>query len=343
MLTNNSYIPFTVQTTRGIIPVNELNIGDKVYEYGTSNLLEVTAVLNPTFESVFTIYYTDGRITKNQLTDLILNGNEVVPLYKLLWKEDYKPIKQIPIDYHKGVPVAPVFPDPYLAGILLTHCNIHNPVISIPLGAKQAITILRDKYNIEFENDPDKNIAHLNIVDDGENHHYCMTWLYTFKEEIVKYRIPNKFKYATIRERIQFIRGVFDTGYDKNIMPHSVGITHIDESYLKEIQLMLGSLGITSTISYAPLIYPEQKEVYRLDIVNEKADYPGFFYAIENIENMIMNGQDMIGEDIRYNFAINDIKLLGSGYMNNIVLNKKHAIYIDGNCLPRVAAIKKPD
>ena len=296
---NNEYL-FKVLTDKGNKSINNVNIGDKLYEYGTGNLLEVKDLVKVS-GPVHMIFYSDGRHGFYLQNQYIYNGNIMLLLDDIISNKASKSshIIQYQIDFNSDKVVNPLFPDPYVAGALFAYADYENENISIPLYFKQS-----DEFwvNLTDEIIPadaiDKSdVPSIYFIYNGDLSETPITWdkLFPNYKFYAKdgdgYPIfPIEYERGSIKDRNKFIRGIFDMGYIKEIFPDgTVGIVGRNDKILKEIQKILWSIGVISIIKYDSLLYKMRGYEYKLELTGDYRMYPGLFNNINNIENTIMN------------------------------------------------------
>ena len=87
---------------------------------------------------------------------------------------------------------------------------------------------------------------------------------------------------ASLNDRLQFIRGAFDIGYDSSIFrEEECGIGHKSKIKLEMIQSILWSLGIKSFIENISVENPFGW-LYRLTVQEDMIVFPNLFYNNDN-------------------------------------------------------------
>jgi hypothetical protein len=273
----------------------------------------------------------------------------------------------------------PVSPDPYVAGALLIYGDQKDPYINLPSFTSAINTTLAHKYQLNYANERSAN-GNFYFRYNGAPFDKLITWdeffpNYTFSAKPGNLEnpsdVPLEYHRSSIRDRIQFIQGVFDAGYDKTIFPNSCGIAHISGSKLLEVQKILWSLGILSTITYDQSILcrmePDKISIseptipstggnikvdisfkipssyknkdYRLYVLGKNSIYPGMFYNVESIENLIQNKYKS-HKYFKFKLEIKSIKFCDKISTRNILLNKPYMKYLTDNFLPKISAKK---
>jgi hypothetical protein len=350
-------IPITVQTQRGTIAIEDINIGDMVYDYKTGKKIEVLDLEVTEKSDVYEIVYSDNRKGYYHYHEPIFLGDGVSNICTLLKMHDksfmddpinpkiYRGnIKQYPIDYNLDMLISPLSPDPYIAGALIIYGNYESEYINLPLDKDAANNLFAHKYQLNYAEKLDKNTVY--FAYNGTSRTKVITWneffpLYNFygksknKGDPI---IPLEYLRASINDRWQFIRGVFDIGYSKYTFPDEIGISHSSRKNLRTVQDVLWSLGILSIINYNPNLRDIGDRVWHLTIVGEMDGYPGFFYNYDSIEHVIQNDTrvDKLHKD--FILQIQLIRKYCKAYSTNLVLETPNAVYLTGDFLPRISA-----
>lgn len=333
-----------VLTTKGSKCIHDLVPGDKLYEYWTSNLLEVQDIIQSKIQTIWKITYSDGRSTLGIGSTPVLYGDKIVPLKEAANRGKFPPIDTFAIDYNKEEIVDPLFPDPYSAGALLTYGDYADECINLPIhGICEPNNFIRFMHNSEIAQVLGKDKIYFSWKHTSEEK--CITW----KEFFSKYKsavvsldsvdpiIPIEYKRASITDRRKFIRGVFDVGFSKDVTPDCVATLNSTEFKLREVQEILWSLGVLSKIIYNPMIPLLRGMNYRLEIIDKYKNYPGFFYSVGDIRRILDNDNRICSRDQDFRLKIIKIEKFNQGYTYEVVLNKKNAVYTTANFLPRVS------
>lgn len=338
MISNN--IKIKLQSTKGFIDINKLNIGDKLLEYKTNNLLNIENIhqsLNP--EKIFKILLTDGREFFISEKSFISFNSKLVDFMEINDIEDLPIIHQYQIDYSKLGIQKYSFPDPYICGALLINGDIDDYFINLPLDRNKSIDLLFNKYNLEYEKITKNNKVYFK----KRNANNMISWeeffnngrLFPVTKNISDPIIPNQYLFGSINDRWQFIRGAFDTGYDNIMFPTNIALANKSENRLKEFQYILWSIGIISKISYDPNTHSNKGRVYRLDILNSYEEYPGLFYDIDNIR-YILNSDNILKHHKYFELKIKSIEYVGLSNVTLIETNKHLSTVLTSNYLPYV-------
>lgn len=318
-------IDIIIQTQRGDIPLSNTNIGDIVYNYETGDELEIKGFTTSDIEDVYEAEYTDGRKAYYRYSELIYKGD----------------IQQYPIEYNKNRIVHPLTPDSYITGALIIYGKNDDKYLNLPLDRTAVNSLFAHKYQLNYGDKLGNNRVYFSY--DGKSRDDLITWKEFFPDYLFYGRtknprnpiVPLEYRRASIDDRWQFIRGVFDMGFDEKLFPDSCSIGHESERSLLAVQEILWSLGILSTIIYDPNLLSLNKRgwEYRLDIQGNYNGYPGFFYDISSLEKMLKK-QKIIQ---KFKLQLKSIKWYTRAYSSNIILEKPNMIYLTGNFLPRIS------
>lgn len=363
MLSLNSYIPTIVHTSRGPKEITHLSPGDLLYEYKTGNYLEVLGTQIGTIPvNIFQVDYSDGRSEIYRIRDMIYNGEYIMHLDDLIKYRIFKEIKSYELEYNleytgesgyvRRTPVIEsLFPDPYIAGALLINGNYDSPYINLPDDRHSADQLFAHKYNLDFADKIGDGYNYYSF--NGDDKCNMITWKEFFKNidcyattgKVTSPIIPTKYEFSDIGNRKKLIRGIFDVGYDQEIFPDSICITNRNEERLKVVQRILWSLGILSIINFGSVNKLDNIDrCYQLHVVGQYDGYPGFFYDISSIKKNLDNDNKLIYHTNPFELKIKDIHTVKKngneilkGYMSNVILKKKNALYLTQNFIPRVS------
>ena len=278
-----------VVTHVGIKPADKVLPGDYLYEYGTSEMMEVVDIEIHENEKIWDVRYSDKRVEKVGEDELIYFDGKLHSPNDLYGEIDrIIPIERYVCDFGKLIP--PVKPDAYSAGAILAYADIFDDYVNIPNTKTTAENhILHvNGWNVYPEAAKDK--IYFMIGDSNQK----LTWadVFAFKSArsnmamfMIDHHmdspiIPYEYTYGKVEDRIKFIRGVFDTGYSRDITPDRISITMTDDIRMRTIQRMLWSLGIMSYMH-------SNNGIFQLDILGPEEDYASFFYDFENRARMI--------------------------------------------------------
>lgn len=308
-------------------------IGDIVYEYGTGHEFTIEKFIDSDIEDIYKIEYNDGRITFCRESELRLYKNmDVFPYY---------------INYNKDRVINLLTPDPYIAGALLIYGDSSDEYVNLPFDSDAVNNLFSHKYQLNYGNKLSLD-GKLYFTYNGDSVDKLITWKeffpnnYTFFAKFKDDKhplVPLEYQRASINNRKQFIRGVFDVGYNKEVFPDTCGILHEKMDNLLEVQKILWSLGILSIVTYNTNLPVTCKgKNYRLEVVGGYDGYPGFFYNIDSIERMIIHGKHSGGTNFK--LQIKSVEWYSKTYMRNILLRKPYVHYLMDNFLPRISELK---
>ncbi len=357
----NGRIDSYILTSDGVKNILSLNPDDVVYEYNTGRPIMIRGITYCEPQPIYEITYTDGRTMKVPVTEMIYTGgnDDIHQLNILKNKIDsfiFDKVKPCIIDFNRIDNVKFVMNkirDPYLVGALLTYGDWSIPYINLPLVDSNVFDYFSNMHLVEPSLLDSKIVFKWRQRDDET----FVTWGQFFPQLYYgctsEYRQTNdifisEYTMESLSDRLQFIQGIFDIGWDKSIFPDHVGIIHFSETRLKEIQRVLWSLGILSKISYDPNIQctkwsEDMGMKWRLDVIyNKHRIFPNFFYNEEAITYHINNDLKLVDLPLRRDFIlkIESIKCYkSSGYMFNVVTENPCMVYVTDNYLPRVSSI----
>jgi len=339
------YVPIIVQTRKGDVPIEDIHVGDIVYGFETGEEYEVQSVIDSFQDVVYEVTYNDGRVEYYREFELIYTGDTFINLATLFKQDDplgnaSMDLKPHQIDYTKNIVVESLSPDPYIAGALLIHGNRREKYLNLPLDRFAANQHFAHKYQLNYGNRLENNMVFFSY--NGAPDDRLITWEEFFPNSIMdrtkdSFLIPSEYQRASVDDRWQFIRGVFDIGYTKDMFLYGCGIANVSENRLTEVQKILWSLGVLSTITYDPRLPAARGREFRLDLQIDPNTYPRFFYYIDFIEDMILNEQRFVRRDPEFKLRFRSAKLYGRGYAKNLVLDKPQALYLTSNFLPRIS------
>ena len=329
MIINNNYLHTYVITEHGMKDINEVNIGDKVYEYDTGELIEVENIVQ-SLEPIIRIDFSDGRMDYRVINETIPGNFKIKAL-------EFKGLKD------------PLYPDPNLVGAIFTYADHSDEYVNLPMDMDQVNNLFSHKYHVKYANKIEKNKVYFANISTPDK---ILKWeemfshydFYAKNKNVWDKIIPENYVYSSIKDRIQFIMGVFDMGYDFRRFGHNVAISHHNEDMLKVIQKILWSLGILSKIAYIPgwtdndnqFHYYPYKRFYVLQLLGKDRNYPGLFYEREYIEKIITMEDILDRINRRYILKLINKKKYGESYISNLVFDKPRWFYTE-NYLPRLS------
>ena len=375
-----------VQTERGDVPIENVQIGDIVYEYNTGHPYEVLDVVEED-RMMYRAKYNDGRM-------MYYSEGELDVLRSITPSQEC---------IRFGSRIAnPLQTDPYTAGVFLVYGDRTDEYMNLPFDVSCVNSHFGNSYNIEFDNKVPENgkryyrfkgspegskikwseffpnLTNGTIIDatiepdattlpsNGGSVNVDVNINY-YGQNASTTLIPFEYQRARITDRMKFIRGVFDMGYDRITFPDDCGIAHWDKTFLEEVQKMLWSLGILSVIeydeesasAYHPVITtsssnlssdggsisvnieykPSAGKYWQLYVVGKSAVEPGLFYNVETIENMLDNKFRTL-RYVKMKFRINSIKEIIQQKTPRLIFRKPYLLYNTDNFLPKIGGAK---
>lgn len=325
--------------------------GDFLYDYITKEWLEVKDVKSIPCTRLYEIHYSDGRIQYITDDEYIKIGDKYyTPEYIKEFKVYRQPISLHHVEYYPQLRDK-LKPNPYIAGALFIYGDYNKEYINIPFKCEKIINDICNEFHFIYETYADKQ-TRVKFKYDSDFINDYITWRKFFNKfkffarthNIDDVPIPREYLYASIDNRIQFIRGAFDAGYTMNDSPDTVALNHWSKERLEWLQWLLWSLGISSVITNET-----DESNYRLDIIGEyKPDkgykyYPGFFYDNLYIRNMIDTDNRIYKTDPEEFITIDYIEEIDNPFKNELIpkfyFDNNEVMIVDKNFLPK-AVIK---
>ena len=320
MIDDIKFIPYKVLThNKGIIPIEDVSIGDTLIEYGTNAPLKIIDTECVQSTRPYIVKFNDGRELILQETDFTFKLlNHKMSLYrKQLSPRLYSNVIQFSSKLRK-----PVSPDPYIAGAGL-FANKDMDIFGIPVNKYTYNNQFKWTYNATY----DRYVKdHLIVFEDTDT-----SSLFTWYKMFPYGTNLNQYKYGRVLDRMRFVRGAFDVGYDPVFSTSTIAITHKDKATIELLQWILWSLGVTSKIITKSYL---GGDIFILSLIGEFSAYPGFFYNVEEIER--------VGAKVPHDSFLLDIDYI-EPYQNPNILQpplhyifhteKEHASYLTPNFL----------
>lgn len=305
---------FSVISDRGVIPVRDLQPGDRLYSAVDGHLMKVEKV-GPTFPGkTYRVMFNDGRISLYHTEhDIVYDFDKNDKQYSISSIEDIVSYMEegISIDDLFGdvrsqrvefpemkLPVYRV-PDPYLGGALLVYGDrkdkfINLPVINIDL-CKETCEYFMNMHGIESVEISNNKIYFRNFLNQRiqwsdlfwhKPHRNAEVCSYdpadiTGHENLV---VAYQYLYGTIDSRLNFICGIFDYGYDPKLSD-IITIPIPDTKIALAVKAVLASLGIVSTPTYDPAMTAATGMPVQLNVLSNVS--PEIFYKRRNIIDII--------------------------------------------------------
>ena len=359
----DNQLPVMIQTKRGNIPMENLNIGDSVFSHEYGCEFEILG-LRDTEERVYQVKFNDGRST-------IYTGKELDYF-------DNRPIHQNRINYNHRI-INPLHPDPYIAGALLIYGDQTDKYLNLPFDVNGVNNLFAHKYQLNYGGTVSEN-GNKYFRYNGSPVDKLISWEEFFSNYVFTGKpqnsqnppiVPLEYQRASIHDRLKFIRGVFDMGYNKEYFRNCCGIKHNSKEKLVEVQKILWSLGILSIIDYdtstscllkadkistditslnsdggivnvdllfkPPASYKGRD--FSLYVLGEYSKYPGFFYNIDSIEHLIESNNNR-RKCLKFKLEIESVESHGKKSMRNIILARPNVAFVTDNFLPKISGKK---
>lgn len=280
---DEDFMSYNVLTSKGIIPVEKVKIGDILYKYPTGEFMIVKNIKKSDMGIVHCMIYDDGR------TQNVIGGIKDISEVSRgdLAMSSLHHIYQL-IDFQCDN-MTSLYPDPYSAGILLTQGDWSDPYINLPKFVGDDIDLLPDMKG-STRLFPTRFDSLIDYLYDDKGHKIKWKTLFPkddfYKKKNVKGKrlFPNRYKMASVEDRKEFIRGALTGGMLWNLSDMQISIANKNSDILKELKNVLLSLGIISTIDYRAsddrfFGYP-----YRLTILpGENDKYSEILYDMKKI------------------------------------------------------------
>ena len=375
-----------VQTERGDVPIEQITVGDIVYEYNTGRPYEVLDIVEED-RMMHRAKYNDGRI-------MYYSEGELDILRSI------QPSQEC-VRFGKRI-ANPLQTDAYTAGAFLVYGDRNDEYMNLPFDISCVNIHFGNLYNIEFDNtipvngkryyrfkgspegtrikwteffpnlnsgtivNANMNTSVSNLGSEGGTVGVDID-IHYYGPNASTSLIPLEYQRARIVDRMKFIRGVFEMGYDRLTFPEDCGIAHWDKTFLEEVQKMLWSLGILSVIEYDeetatgyhPVVTtnesrlesgggsvtvnieykPNEGRFWQLYVVGKSAVEPGLFYNIETIENML-DSKFRTWKYVKMKFRINSIKEIVQQKTPRLIFQKPYLQYFTDNFLPKIGGAK---
>ena len=333
---------YKVITTKGIVPITNVHIGDKLYEYGTGDPIEVKDIITTDCKNGVRLTFTDGRSE-------IYGCCEYVPVGVLVQAKDIvdKHIDGVfylyEVEFDRKRITEPLYPDPYVVGAFFMYGDYSDEYLNLPMGRYEANNNISHKYNIDYF--PTIGNGKVYFQWKGKNTDHRITW----KEFFSKYDfyakdkcgvqppIPLDYMFGWKNDRVQFIRGAFDLGYHPELNPDRVAVNHWSKERLEWLQWMVWSMGIPAEIVEYPE-YNDGKVKYQLNVLGVGDRYPGFFYW-SYLEQQIIKDYLHPRLDHIKQFGIAKAELIDEPYVMTTPIFAKDTIFLSSQFLPRCTKV----
>lgn len=342
LIYNNVYIPNKVLSNRGMLDIMDINSGDFLYEYKTSNPKKVIYIERSNIVPVYKLTYTDGREQLFGEDELYFNGEDIISIDKNINIDIFNPIESNPVFYMDGKSL--LIPDPYTAGMLFISGDPNDKYLNITYKNSYKLSVVKhicNKYNLYSYKVKNKIYFTKTLLNLSRNNTKRVTYKDFFNDENFNSDlILDEYMFASYANRFQFIRGVLDISFGMNMMNSSNNIKIVNQSEIKllELQKLLWSLGVNSTVKYDPYVDIDDNtiESYCLDIIDLYKKYPGFFHQYDAIESMIDINNSIL-YDTSFDIKVNKITHVGTGYSYNVKLEDDKVAYLTSSFLPKIS------
>lgn len=254
----------SIHTTKGDKLLSDINTEDGLFDYNNGNIIYPLAKYNSNeIVDSYKITFNDGRVGIYTKDDCLPIRNKLITLCDLINKyKCFEINKHSPIEYNYDVIN---IDDSYISGAMIVGGNRNIEYINIPLSSDQIISEICFKHFIKPYSILDRYIT---FCDRCTN--VPIKWN-EFFINIEDDNIPDKYRYAKIYNRINFIQGVFDTLVNVPIRYNDhVSFKHKSENIINQLRQMLWSIGVTSKL--------HEFESCELDMYIARGDLPKLFY-----------------------------------------------------------------
>ena len=323
----------TVLTTRGIIDVNEVQIGDKLFEYGTGEQLIIDDIENTQFEEMFLVKYTDSREDLVTEKDYIFAGNYLMTVDEFDI-DSVGVLEPQVINFNRR----PEFfrHDPYTTGAFLTYGNLESEYVSIVSDRFEKLESFFHMAGLYISGDDGNYIYFKNRMDELE------LWddFFPMFDVSKDMDIPLLYAHADYQTRKKFLQGVFDFGYQPEVTPDYASINHNNLKVLKNVQRILWSMGILSII--IPETANETMYKYRLEIIDKHKYSSEFFKYTSYIYKMLTTDNRVAKLDPKFEWKVLGVYPFLDYTPNSFIpqfriRGKERAIYLSGDYIPKVS------
>lgn len=347
---NHQYIPYYVHTQRGVVNIANVIPTDFVYEYKTNKMFEVRGIKKSNICKLYKVKYSDGRTSIHPAHEPIYTGRILAPIGKVhscnnnVLDNILDEFETYAVEFNMYHEMKPLMPDPYIAGALLMYGDFTIDEVNLPLHNYTTFQEIMYKYQLESYGIPKGSTVTFKRVGTDEDsspltwkEFFCNTYAFPCNKNHNSPIIPSEYKYASLNDRMQFIRGAFDAGYREKHFPDSVGLVNDSRQRLYELQKMLWSVGVNSRLDQYKHIEGNNDKSHRLELVGVHEGYPGVFYELDSILTCFKNDYTLIKHHPVCRLYIRSITECGTGYVYNLELEDKNIVYITGDFLPRVS------
>ena len=311
-------------TEEGNIPLMNLKEGMKVYEYYNCHLHEIKG-FKEGVEKIVEVTFNDGRICYYTESEFETLKNAFSYKHDIMF-------------YGEKYDLVSLNPDPYVAGAFLFWGDTTDEYLNLPFHSTTLENQLYTKYNLEYANLINKT-GKVYFKRKGDSPDNKLKWEDVFPSYMDHIRdmkddavLPLAYERCWIAERFKLIRGILHNG------------TRGDMNVPTNIQLSVGELDHNGGSVSISLDIKEEKDVvldpyYRLYLLGKNSMYPGLFYNIETMENMIDNYfREGEKKYIRFRFEIVKVNILPEEFNRIPILEKEKVCYLTDDFLPKFSA-----
>ena len=352
-------------TEEGNIPLMNLTAGMKVYEYYNCHLHEIVG-FKEGVEKIVEVTFNDGRVCYYTESE-----------FEIL--KDAFSYKHDIMFYGEKYDLASLNPDPYVAGAFLFWGDTTDEYLNLPFSCTSLENQLYSQYGLQYANvlnetgkvyfkrKGDHSDTKLKWEDIFPNHMDHIR--NNMKDDNV---FPIVYERCWIADRFKLIRGIFDVAYNKKETPEDISVKSKSAKKMEYLQFLLLSAGLTSDILHnserGPATIPtniqlsvsemdytagtvnialdikEEEDVpvdpyHYLFLLGKNSMYPGLFYNIETMENMIDNYfREGEKKYIRFRFEISKVRELPAEFNRVPILDKEKVCYLTDDFLPKFSA-----
>ncbi|MCM1439517.1 MAG: hypothetical protein NC131_10015 [Roseburia sp.] len=351
----NEYHPVWVITTDGVKEISSLSPGDQLYEYQTKQMMTVLEVLRPEPKKIFEVEYVDGRKAKFMEDDPIYIGCQKTtrpmdiiqgkklgyPYPMITFNGGFGSIPYDAIDYMQSS-YPHQKPDPYTAGVLFTFAAYDRDEIGLPEWTNKTHDHICNNYHLKYSYKLNANGDYFFTPVGGDGH--ALRWDEFFPTQrcfakssaFVDPIIPKEYKWGTLADRWNYVRGAMDAGFDPNIFIDGVGCASTDEVRMKELQKIMWGIGIMSELRYDP--QSSKKRPWILELIGRYSRYPGVFNHPDNINWAVHLDNHIMDQLPIQMLTITSMRYLTTGTVPNIKVDGWPKMYYSADFLPRVTA-----
>lgn len=347
-------------TEEGNIPLMNLKEGMKVYEYYNCHLHEIIGFQEKN-EKIVEVTFNDGRICYYTESEF-----EILKA-AFSYKHDI-------MFYGEKFDLPTLDPDPYVAGAFLFWGDTEDEYLNLPFHSTTLENQLYSMYGLQYANAVNTT-GKVYFKRKGDISGNRIKWEDVFARHMdhIKSRtdenvLPLCYERCWIANRFKLIRGIFDVAYDKKETPEDISVKSKSAKKMEYLQNLLLSAGLTSDIIHnnergdviVPKISLSNMEVdfnggeinvsveikeeedqlldpwHRLILLGKNSMYPGLFYNIETMENMIDNYfNESEKKFIRFRFEIAKVRTLPEEFNRIPILAKPKVCYLTDDFLPK--------